>query len=220
MRKMIPSKFIAWIKKLFKHINQDGNTTEIGGNLEVDGVLKASGGEEVITDIQAVIDEGNPQLNLKQGETIVNITDINPLLANGEKMTGYSFNKNDNANINYIYAGVSKNGNKLTIVEFVEITLSESTSYLYLGDFVIPTDVHNKLYPYDIGNVTNVLENKLLHAYDTQTSKVACDAFIQKIVVGDPRLRALVYLSNLVVGTTYKVRIEATFLLSDNLVAQ
>lgn len=67
---------------LLEHIAQEGNTTQVGGNLEVDGYLKV-GDEEVITDIQAVVDEGVPQLNLKQGNNIVGICDLSPVISGG-----------------------------------------------------------------------------------------------------------------------------------------
>lgn len=60
--------------------NPQTNTTEVGGHMDVDGTLKCAGGEEVITDIQAVVDEGKPQLNLKQGNTIVNVCDLSGVM--------------------------------------------------------------------------------------------------------------------------------------------
>lgn len=71
---------------LLEHLAQDGTTTEVGGNLEVDGTLKCAGGQEVITNIQAVIDEGNPQLNLKQGDEIVGVCDLSAVAGGGSKL--------------------------------------------------------------------------------------------------------------------------------------
>ena len=85
MRRMIPLVLIQFIMNLKDHIlhNYKTNTTEFGGNLDVDGKLTCQGGEEVITEIQAVIDEGKPQLNLKQGEDIVGICDLSPVISGG-----------------------------------------------------------------------------------------------------------------------------------------
>lgn len=37
MKRMIPNKFIEWAKKLFNLVDVEGTTTQVGGNLEVDG---------------------------------------------------------------------------------------------------------------------------------------------------------------------------------------
>lgn len=56
MRRMITSKLVAWVKSLFNHIAQNGNTTEIGGNLEVDGNVQIN---QSITD-----SEGNEAIDI------------------------------------------------------------------------------------------------------------------------------------------------------------
>lgn len=40
MRRMIPQKFIDWIKKLFNNVQPNGDDVEFGRNIEVDGKIK------------------------------------------------------------------------------------------------------------------------------------------------------------------------------------
>ena len=55
------------------------------------------------------------------------------------------------AELEYVYAGVAKNGNKITFVLALNVTrLAEVTSYKHfinLGNFIIPTSLLNKIYP-------------------------------------------------------------------------
>lgn len=229
MRRMIPSKLIDWIKSLkdkFIH-NSETNTLEVGGNLEVDGTLKASGGEEVITDVQAVIDEGNPQLNLKQGNTIVNITDMNPILANGEKMEGYKYedvSKQEYINPSFISA--CKNGNKLTLVACGKIILTDVTqrftsySNLWTFNFIIPASVGAKIIPLTSSRLDQksikLFSNTFLDVFELNiTFSKTDDTHLNMSVFGTDTAG-----SNLTIEREYAFRIEETFLLNDNLISE
>lgn len=57
MRRLIPTKLIEWIKSLKNHIAQNGNTTEIGGHLEVDGGINCQPTPISIFGLQEIRDE-------------------------------------------------------------------------------------------------------------------------------------------------------------------
>ena len=223
MRRMIPNKLIDWVKNIKDKIfhNEETNTTEIGGNVEVDGTLKVSGGEEVITDIQAVIDEGNPQLNLKQGETIVNITDMNPILANGEKIEDVSFNIEDIAitnGVNFSYVSCAKNGKKITFAIAGTFTRNENTtSNSNIGFFSIPKVIGDKLYPDENGYLANLK----LTMFSSATTSISIDTVMRKNQYENFDNLSIQFFSigiTPTMGTTYSFRYELTFLLSDNLI--
>ena len=67
-----------------------------------------------------------------------------------ENMTGYSFeiDSPSDTTITGIYASAVKNGNKLTLVWYFKLNrLSSGVSYGAVGNFKVPSDVFNKLYP-------------------------------------------------------------------------
>ena len=118
-----------------------------------------------------------------------------------------------------VYAGAVKNGNKLSFVLAMNITRTDSVvSELSLGSFSIPADVSPKLFPTNIGGL-DVLTTGNANAKD----------YVYSIGVELPYYFAkgvnLLYgamantsqLNNLTLNTKYYIRIEMTFLLSDNL---
>ena len=141
-----------------------------------------------------------------------------------EKMTGYSFTSatpTQLSNLVVNYAGVVKNGNKLTYVLAMTITIGgtdiASNTSLRFGKFIIPASVLAKLIPYSQGSLDNVLEDKIVNLRDTSsvTGVVQGLAFTIKATPGiDPYIYPK---DTLVAGKSYHVRIESTFLLSDSL---
>ena len=115
-----------------------------------------------------------------------------------------------------IYYGVCKNGNKLTIVAALNITKTsaEADSTVDLGIFTIPESVGSKLFPTQVG-LYNFLDNKVLNIFASAWTSVACAAYIQKS--SDTSIFARLESTNMLVNTTYYVRYEATFLLSEDL---
>ena len=138
-----------------------------------------------------------------------------------ENMRGYAFEANTKTNlsISHIYSSVVKNGNKLTIVDFVSLTRlgTIQDNFAQLGFFTLPLSVANKLYPYTIGGNTGVLDYRRINAYKkSSASALEVSCYIQKA--------SSVYLPITLTGLNsmdeneeYVIRIEATFLLSDNL---
>lgn len=138
-----------------------------------------------------------------------------------ENMSGYSFAKaSETANITreFVYAGIVKNGNKLTLVVALNITRTDtfSASNVKLGEFTLPSDVYDKLYPTQIGGY-NFLDVKVISVFKSHYSKVDLFGYIQK---GSNPITIMIdstNVSSLELNTKYYVRYECTFLLSDNL---
>lgn len=132
-----------------------------------------------------------------------------------ENMSGYTFYpaSNANATYEYIYAGVCKNGNKVTFVIYAKVTRTGDVlaGALQLGGFKFPLDVYNKLYP-AVSNYLSFIN--AVFAVDDST-KVNLNGIVFKSGDG-PSVTC--YLANtLTLNTPYYVRIEETFLLSENL---
>jgi len=134
-----------------------------------------------------------------------------------ENMSGYIFRPNSNLSANGFtlnYAGVVKNGNKITFAIAGTAVRNANTSYnVDIGIFNgIPPSIMNKLYPNSLG----ALDCKLVSFFSGtlnnvgiyfRTTKGGSSIGIQACKVG----------VDLVEGTTYEFRWEVTFLLSDNL---
>ena len=139
-----------------------------------------------------------------------------------ENMSGYSFipATKENVTATQIYSGVVKNGNKLTYVLFLQLkrTGTVANGFFNAGDFVLPATVMSGLYPYTLTGLSNVLCDKIVDAFSAvnaapkqlylMVSKQS--GYVSNILYG---------MGNLDVDTDYMVRIEVTFLLSDNLAA-
>ena len=137
-----------------------------------------------------------------------------------EIMSGYSFNKttldNEHRTIAYTYAGAVKTGNKLTIAIAGTIVTKDSQASTPVGTFIIPASVGAKLYPSTIGGINNILEVKSIVMTKSGYSTVACPCTLYK--PSGTEIYISVYgLGSLNIGDTYYWRVEATFLLSDNL---
>lgn len=132
-----------------------------------------------------------------------------------ENMSGYSFNKVTIANYTlvYHYAGIVKNGNKLTCVLSFTITKhAGGANTIGIGAFVVPLAIANLLNNNSLGYLAN-FESSF---YSDLTTYISIPTWIKKS--GD-NLGVNVYMSNAVVDQTYDGRIELTFLLSENLAA-
>ena len=141
------------------------------------------------------------------------------VIENGEAVEntdGYSFEKVSNE-WNATYVGVAKNQNKLTIVIFGSCaTDSITTPSIQLGNISVPSAIAEKLYPYSVGGITNMLDNKRIDLFDDYDSATA-----KYMNATKESGKVVFYLRNmtsgLVSGKTYVFRIEETFLLSENL---
>ena len=178
----------------------DGTSTDLGaifsGNITISGNLTVTGGISG---------------NAITGNSIV------------ETMTGYSFVKDTNINWSPVYVGAVKNGNKLTLVIFGNYTYATGDGDTQVGKFVIPSAVGSLLYPYTMGAITNILDQKSV-AFFKNTSVgnepkyITCE--ISKSHNGQVNFNfRRVATASLENGETYVFRYEVTFLLSDNLAA-
>lgn len=136
-----------------------------------------------------------------------------------EDMSGYSFiapTTSEPVIQTTIYAGVVKNGNKLTFALFQKIVVTSTPvgNYLTLGAFSIPSAVLAKLYPTTIGGV-DFLDNRTVSLFKSLSSALDMKAYCQK--GGTGITLAMHGLQSIPQNEDYYVRYELTFLLSDNL---
>ena len=172
----------------------DGTSTDLGaifsGNITVSGNLTVTGGISG---------------NAVTGDSII------------ENMSGYSFSKQaDDAHITkeIIYAGIVKNGNKLTAVCFAKITPHDGYSNI-IGTFTIPSAVGAKLYPTTIGGQTNKLQFGEIFCSSSYNAGINCKYWVDK--GANTYFYLVLNTTGLTNETEYLVRFEITFLLSDNL---
>lgn len=121
-----------------------------------------------------------------------------------------------------VYGGIVKNGNKLTIVYACNITRTADTSggIAYLAEAIIPSSIGEKLNVV-IGTYTLVRERTLFASKSNESNDKFFSCTIQKnsntlLYIAVPTSN----LNTLVVNEEYYVRIEATFLLSQNLLSE
>jgi len=185
-------------------------------------------------------------ITLEQGESVESASIVNGhlllTLTNGEVLdAGELFNGNVNLNgsftansiiekmegytavvtsaTNYLkentYLSVVKTGNKITFVISMDVTKQEGAgSTLSLAYFNIPSSVGAKLYPSGVGSA-NMLDNRKLNCFSGLQSAVEVNGYASK--GSNAQITFACIGSPMVVGTTYHIRYEATFLLSDNL---
>ena len=135
---------------------------------------------------------------------------------------GYTFTVGNRENFVYnpIYAGVSKTGNKLTIVLAINITkqTGESTNICPLGSFTIPKAIGEKLQSTIVGG-SSVLETRAVLASRAIYNSTVVSGFVNK----DSDTKITLGVSNLAGMTAdivYYMRYELTLLLSENLIAE
>lgn len=134
-----------------------------------------------------------------------------------ETMNGYSFSAlaNENITMEYIYAGVVKNGNKLTIALAFNITPNTAIQdFQSICDFILPTEILGKLHTTMIAGY-NLLDVKQVDIFQYANSSKSLYFQIEKRFNGI-RLNCAVP-SSVSIGAKYFGRIEATFLLSDSM---
>lgn len=132
-----------------------------------------------------------------------------------ENMTGYTFSKGSIASsVTLDYAGVVKNGNKITFV-IAGTMINNSTFSARIGDFYMPSSIGEKLYPINEDNDVSVSQ-VFMAKVSGSGAGVAKSASIRK--PSNTHLIAYIYgATDLEADKTYAFRYEQTFLLSDNL---
>ena len=141
-----------------------------------------------------------------------------------ENMNGYSFSSvtKTNVTLQIIYAGVVKNGNKLTTVIFGKFTRTGevANNFSSIGFFIIPASVASKLYPTPLGNQQYALSSNSITFFSAPSVGVELNTLVNKDDTHNNRLVSYVYnVNSLTENTEYQFRFETTFLLSDNLVS-
>ena len=136
-----------------------------------------------------------------------------------ENMSGYSASMREITGITLenVYCGIVKNGNKLTIVHAFNITRTDNDAESgWFAYYYLPSAIMSKLYPTQIGTY-DWLSVQEAHAFSNELSSVKVNIGLLK---STDNLTCFITTDNLVLNTKYYVRIEYTFLLSDNLISQ
>ena len=141
-----------------------------------------------------------------------------------ENMSGYSYSPftKTNMTLESIYAGAVKNGNKLSLVIFAKFTRTGeiANDFATLGKFVIPKSVGDKIIPTTIGSITNAVLSKNVLLFNSPSSSASSNVLVAKGTESSTKDNLTIYLYNVngkTLDTTYQLRLEMTFLLSDNM---
>ena len=140
-----------------------------------------------------------------------------------ENMSGYTFTKNTSIyyNIEDVYAGIVKNGNKLTLVYAFNITRLDSyVNTQQIAYFQVPQAVKDALYTTQIGGYNALSYGKVIGVYTSSSNFVELNVLVEKSNVTGIvlELQGSTF-NNLPLNVPTYVRIEQTFLLSENLTA-
>lgn len=214
---------------------QSGTTQDLGaifsGNVVINGNFEVTG----LATLPRIEGDENGDINV-DGDLIisdggVSVTDgavSTPILTSQndhieaekpviEVMTGYSLNSTG-GQFSPDYVGISKNGNKLSIAfnGVVTTQAAHPDGGYALVRFNMPISIGNKIIPHFetlLSNINiSVLEGNNQWATPT-TGIVRCVKFSAY------QLQFYLLASNLNVSSSYYIRVETTFLLSDNLAA-
>ena len=142
-----------------------------------------------------------------------------------ENMSGYSFELKDltsyGVTLTNVYTSAVKNGNKLTIVAYVKVNNASATTRLSTIDFIVPSAVGAKLYPQTIGSLDNVVSFGKTIAFKGVATTDVIDARYTFIKYDNANFAIQLFFADFDdLGEDYLVRIEQTFLLSDNLISE
>lgn len=136
-----------------------------------------------------------------------------------ENMSGYTLQDIHSTTLNqeYYYGGVVKNGNKLTFAVSFKITPSSTISgFTNVCQFKIPKEIGAKLFPSDLG-AGDYLDYKMIPAFSGPVSTVNVIVLARKGgTVDEPTVYFTIY-GGVQENVVYYLRIESTFLLSENL---
>lgn len=215
----------------------------LAGNLTAVGVYATGTGVKtsvISQDVSSGIDVFASVVSLNNGleaqGTIASDTSVKtPVLTSDEDeisaqkpvvevMTGYSFEATAagaGLTMDLNYVGVAKNGNKLTIVLALDLTRTGTIAASQrIGVLTIPASVANKLVPSSIGQGL-YLDMKLAQAfYDESYAPASIVYFCNKATGSSITFNLKVQgLSALTQDVKYTIRLEQTFLLSENLAA-
>ena len=193
---------------------QDGTTNDLGaifnGSISINGNISATGNISASGNISGKI----PVLTTDEDE----ITAQKPVV---EVMTGYSVSHTDKANltITRLFESMCKNGNKLTLVSFMRLQRTGEVQYDFISGctkFLIPYAVGEKLEGYGFSGPGNYLVNGKVSAFKAYNSSI--DLYMDLVKASNTSIELELYgLNSLDLNTDYILRVEATFLISENL---
>lgn len=213
---------------------QDGSTNDLGaiftGNVTINGDLTAVNVQVNSTLKTNYIEPNhgsdvniNGNLSMGSGSALTSSgSQIDALKPVVETLTGYEYvpvASGENINKEIVYAGIAKNGNKLTFVVCAKLTKTATISQQgeELCKFYVPLDIGAKLIPTQIG-VYSFLDVRQCLLSNNQLTGLIKPGYVEKN--GAQYLRIFVVLDdNLVTDRKYYVRYEVTFLLGENLAA-
>lgn len=199
------------------------------GNIKPVSNFEINGSQHLIVNYQDGTSQDlgaifNGNINISGNITATGTIDGNKVTGNEivEKMDGYFFLTYVQEKIakDFVYCGVVKNGNKLTMVCAVNITLdADAGNWCALGSFSFPQAIKDKIYPSTIGNLNAVDVRKILLFDDTLSyaSPIEKVAYAEKNASGNIFMQCS--LSDVPREKTYYLRYELTLLLSDNLIS-
>ena len=180
--------------------------------------------ESIASAVDAYLTEHPVDITALEGQDVeLNSLDATGLVTAGElleKMSGYSFAPRSavtGLTITTIYAGVVKTGNKLTIVQFFSISKSSEYTggdYANVGTFSIPADISAKILPIT-GISGDLVAMNSISLFTSSLNKIDKLYNINKYT--NNLVTLVTGLSSMTEDTNYYGRIEATFLLSENL---
>lgn len=139
-----------------------------------------------------------------------------------ENMSGYSASLGsvEDLTIEKVYVGAVKNGNKLTLVGALNLTrTADLTGSKVILTFAMPNNVRAKLYPTNIGGYSCLSYKRLTAVNNENNTMYNLDVFLS--TAGTSSVQVFIQgasISNLPLNTSCYLRIEETFLLSDDLI--
>lgn len=127
---------------------------------------------------------------------------------------GYSFSPKEDENVTKTidYASICPNGNKVTAVIAGSFSSVASKTRINLGEFVIPIDLFNQLYP--IFSTIVQLGSILLSTDETNQTSYPCHVIKDSSNI---RIQIRPIGSGVIPAGTYYFRYEGTFLFSENM---
>lgn len=143
-----------------------------------------------------------------------------------ENMEGYSYTRPTGAStFNIDYAGAVKNGNKLTLAVsliFIPAATLPAGANLPCGTFYVPSEIASKLIGSKAYGINNVLAFNFLSIPQVESqSYINGNLVAVKVGQSGNGVELRIYSGGQVVaGTSYKMRAEITFLLSESLATQ
>ena len=204
MRRMFSEK---QIKEMISAGAQSEIAEALEGDISIGGDLSVAGDSSVGGDLSVTGDIAGAEIT---GDSII------------ENMSGYSMTQKTMTNfeVEPVYGGMVKNGNKLTMVYFAQITKKASdNNYNDIVWVYVPDDVFAKIYPFTIGAFEDIIASVRTTGLPSSSlgSFITVDALIRK---ASNRFNVSVRATdaNLAVDASCLVRLEFTFLLSDNLI--